>query len=199
MSFSGDSRAEYCPERIDLLPQLRQASGVLQDQVGRPQAIFAARLGGNSGRSFCSAEPIACHHSLDLRFMINIDRDDNVEVLVLTGFDQKWDDMDHDRGGIRGSLELGGPRPHCRVHDAFQVAACERISKDNVGQPCPVELAVFTYLRTETINDCGKPRGARLDDLASQQVSVNDDSTARCQFRGYEALARGDTAGQADP
>jgi hypothetical protein len=66
--------------------------------------------------------------------MINLDRDHKIEVLLLTGLDEQWDDMHHDRSGAGSPLELCGPGPNRRVHNSLEIATRERISEDNLGQ-----------------------------------------------------------------
>ena len=87
MSLPGDSRAEFCPERIDLYSQLGQASRIVQDHVSRALAIFATGLSGNPGLGFSAAEPVAQYQPLDLSFMISVNGDHKIEVLVLAGLD----------------------------------------------------------------------------------------------------------------
>ena len=58
MSLSGDGRAEFCPERIDLLPQLGQASRVVHDHISREPAIFATGLSGNPGLASARLNPL---------------------------------------------------------------------------------------------------------------------------------------------
>jgi hypothetical protein len=87
MSLSRDSRAEFCPERIDLFCQLSHVSGVVHDNISGTRAILATGLSGDPGLGFGTAEPVACHESLDLGFKISVDRDDKIEVLVLASLD----------------------------------------------------------------------------------------------------------------
>jgi hypothetical protein len=59
MSLSGDSRAEFCPERIDLFCQLSHVSGVVHDHISGEHAILATGLSGNPGLGFGTGEPVA--------------------------------------------------------------------------------------------------------------------------------------------
>jgi hypothetical protein len=163
MSLSCDSRAEFCPERIDLFSQLRHASGVVQDHISRTPAIFATGLSGNPGLGFSAAVPVAHHQPLDLSFMINFDCDDKIKVLVLAGLDQQWDHVHHDCCVADSPFQLGGPSPDGRVHDSLEITTREGISEDNLGEPGPVELPVTDYLGTKAVDDRGKRRSAWLD------------------------------------
>ena len=58
MSLSGDSRAEFCPEGIDLFSQLGDASGVVHDHVSRTSAIFSTGLSGNSDSASARVNPL---------------------------------------------------------------------------------------------------------------------------------------------
>jgi hypothetical protein len=199
MSLSSDSRAEFCPEGIDLFSQLGHASGVVQDHVGRPFAIFATGLSGNPGLGFSAGEPVADDQPLDLSFMISIYGDHNIEVLVLARLDQQWDHVHHDCR-VAGSLfQLRRPSPDGRVHNSLKITTCEGIGEDNLGEPRSVELPISEYLRTKTVDDRSKRWSASLDYLAGEYVGVDDDRTARRQLVGHHALPRRDSAGQAHP
>ena len=199
MSLSGDSRAEFCPEGIDLLSQLGQASGVVHDHVSRTPAIFPTGLGGNPGLGFSASESVAHHQSLDLSFMISVHGDDNIEVLMLAGLDQQWDHVHHDCRVAGSSFQLGGPSPYGRVHNSLEITACVRISEDDLGKPRPVDLPVSKHLRTKTVDDRGKRWSAWLDYLAGKYVGVDDDRAACRKLVGHHALPRRDAACQAHP
>jgi hypothetical protein len=199
MSLSSDSRAEFCPEGIDLFSQPGHASGVVQDHVSCAFAIFATRLSGNPGLGFSGGEAVARHQPLDLSFMVSVHGDDKIEVFVLAGLDQQRDHVHHSCRVAGSPFELGGPSPDGRMHNSLEITTCERISEDNLGEPRPVELPVSEYLRTKTVDDRGKRWGAWLDYLAGQYVSVDDDRTARRKLVGYHAFPSGDAAGQANP
>ena len=85
--------------------------------------------------------------------MIDIDRDYQIEVFLLSGLDQQWDDMHHDSSGAGSPLELGGPGPNRRVHNSLEIPTRQRISKDNLGQPRPVESPVAEYIGTKAVDD----------------------------------------------
>jgi hypothetical protein len=153
MSLSGDSRAQFCPERIDLFSQLGHASGIAQDHVSRDHTIFPTGLSGDPGLGLGAGVSVTRHQPLDLSFMINLDRDHKIEVLLLTGLDEQWDDMHHDRSGAGSPLELCGPGPNRRVHNSLEIATRERISEDNLGQSRPIESPVAEYLHAKSIDD----------------------------------------------
>jgi hypothetical protein len=199
MSLSGDSRAEFCPEGINLFSQLGHASGVVHDHVSRTPAIFSTDLSGNPGLGFSASESVAHHQPLDLSFMISIDSDHNIEVLLLTGLDQQRNNVNHDCGGIRGPFQLGGPGTYGWVHNLLEISACQRISEDDLGQPRSVELPVGDYLRAETLDDRGERWGTRLDYFACQHIGIDDHCTALCQLGGDETFSRPDAASQTDP
>ena len=134
MSLSGDSRAEFCPERIDLFSQVPDACGVVQDHVSHPSALFPTGLRGNPGIGFSAREPVARHQPLDLSFMISIDGDNKIEVLLLAGLDQQRNDVHHNCCIAGSALQLGGPSLNGRVHNSLQIATRQRISEDNLGQ-----------------------------------------------------------------
>jgi hypothetical protein len=188
MSLSGDSRAEFCPERIDLFSQLGHAPGVVQDHISRDLTILASGLSGNPGLGLSTGEPIARHQPLDLSFMINIDCHDKIEVSLLTGLDEQGDDMDHDRRVPGGPFELGGPGPNLGMHNLLEIATRERIGKDNLRQTRPVESSLGDHLLTETVDDRSKRWSARLDYVTGQQVGVDDDRTTGGKLGGHHAL-----------
>ena len=179
MSLSGSGGSQYGPQCSDLVPQLGDASGVFQNHISRDPAIFAAGLGSNSGLRLRPSEAVTRHQPLDLSFLINIDSYDDIEVLLVTGLDQQWDDMNHDGSRTGCPLQLGGPGTYGRVHDQLEVSARERISEDNLGKPRPIELPIAEYLWTEPPNDPGERRGARFDHLTCEHIRIDDDRAAR--------------------
>jgi hypothetical protein len=188
MSLSGDSRAEFCPERIDLFPQLGDAPGVAHDHMSRDSTIFATGLSGNPGLGLSAGEPVTRHQPLDLSFMINIHRYHKIEVPLLPGLDQQGDDMHHDCRRPGSPFELGGPGPNRGVHNSFEIATRERIGKDDLGQARPVQSSVANHLLTKTVDDRSKRWGAWLDYLTGQHVGVDDDRTAGGKLGGHHAL-----------
>jgi len=87
--------------------------------------------------------------------MIDINRDHDIEILLLTRLDQQRDDVDHNGGRIGGPLQLCCPSTYGWVHDPLEVSAGNRISKDHLSKPRSVELPVTQYLRTEPLDDRG--------------------------------------------
>ena len=199
MSLPGDSRAEFCPERIDLFCQLGHGSGVVNDHISGNRAILATGLSGNPGLGCSTGEPVACHQPLDLGFMISVHRNDKIEVLLLASLNQQRDNVNHHCSVAGGPFEFGGPSLNSRVHNSLEIATGDRVREHNFGKPCPVELAVSEYLHAKTVEDRGKPRSARLHDLTSQYVGVNDDRTACSKLGGDHAFPGCDAAGQAYP
>lgn len=153
MSLSGGSRAQFCPERIDLFSQLGHASGIAHDHISRDHTIFPTGLSGNPGLGLGAGVSVTRHQPLDLSFMININRDHKIEVFLLAGLDQQWDDMHHDCSGAGSPLEFCGPAPNRRVHNSLQIPTRKRISEDNLGQSRPIESPVAEYLRAKSIDD----------------------------------------------
>lgn len=134
MSLSGGEGSQYVPEGSDLCLELGHVPGVVQNYVGRHPAILPAGLGVGSGLGRRVAVAVAGDQPLDLSFMINIHRHDEVEVLLLTGLDQQGNDMDHDGVGVGGALQLGGPGAYGGMHDPFEVFAGSRVSKDDLAE-----------------------------------------------------------------
>jgi hypothetical protein len=188
MSLSGGSRAEFCPERIDLFRQPGHTSSVVYDDISRDHTILATGLRGDPGLGLCAGESVSHDQSLDLSFMINIDCHHKIEVPLLAGLDQQGDDMNHDRGRPGSPLELSGPRPNRRVHNPLEIATRECIGKDNLSQTRPVESSLGNDLLTKAVDDRSKCWSSRLDDLACQYVGVDDDRTTGCQPGGHHTL-----------
>jgi len=87
MSLSGSGGSQYGPQCSDLFPQLGNASGIVQHHISRGPALFPGGLRCNPGLCLCSAESVARYQPLDLSFLINIDGDDEIEILLLAGLD----------------------------------------------------------------------------------------------------------------
>ncbi len=188
MSLSGGSRAESCPERIDLFPQLGHASGIVHDQISRDPTIVTTGLSDNPGLGLSAGEPVTRHQSLDLSFMINIDRHHKIEVPLLARLDQQGDDMHHDCRRSGSPFELGGPGPNRRVHNSLEIATRERIGKNDLGQARPVQSSLANHLLPKTVDDRSKRWGAWFDYLTGQHVGVDDDRTAGGKLGGHQAL-----------
>ena len=199
MSLSSNSRAEFCPQSIYLFSQLGHTSGVVQDHVGRAFAIFATGLSGNPGLGFSAGEPVTHHQSLDLSFMIRVHGDHKIEFLVLASLDQQRDHVHDDCRIASIPFELSGPSSDGRVHNSLEITTCEWVSEDNLRESRAVELPVFEYLCTKTVDDRGKRWSAWLDYLAGKYVGVDDDRAACRKLVGHHALPRRDAACQANP
>jgi hypothetical protein len=87
MSLPGTSRSEYGPQRIDLSLQLGHTSAVVQNYIRGRSAILVAGLRSDPRLGFRATEPVARHQSLDLCLVIDIDCDDKIEVMLLSGLD----------------------------------------------------------------------------------------------------------------
>lgn len=188
MSLSGDSRAEFCPERIDLCPQLGHASGVVHDHISCDPTIFATGLSSNPGLGLSAGESVTCHQPLDLSFMINIDCCHKIEVSLLPGLNQQGDDMHHNRRRPGSAFELSSPGPNRGVHNSLEIATRERIGKDNLGQTRPIQSSLPNHPLSKTVDDRSKRGGAWLDYLTGQHVGVDDDRTASGKLGGDHAL-----------
>ena len=158
------------------------------DHIRVERSIVATGLSGDPGLGFGTGEPVACHQPLDLGFMVSVHRDDKIEVLVLAGLDQQRDNVNDHCCVACSPFQLGGSGPNGRVHDSLEIPTGDRVGEDDLGKPCPVELAVFEYLRPKTVQDRGKRRSARLYHLTGQYVGVNDGGTARGEFGGHHAF-----------
>ena len=131
MSFSGGGGSQYAPECGDLLPEIVQVPVVIHDDIGRRPALLGARLGVDPRRRLCPAEAVARNQPLDLSFMININRDHYVEILLLAGLDEQRDDMDYNCVGIGGELQLCRSGSYGRMNDPLEVAAGIRVGEDD--------------------------------------------------------------------
>jgi len=127
--------------------------------------------------------------------MINIDSDDKIEVPLLAGLDQQRNDMNNNCSRTSGLLQFQSARPDCRMHDALQISARDRISKDDLGKACSIEPAIDEHLRAESIENCRQTRSSWLDDLPRKNICIDDDRTACRQLSRDQAFARCDAAG----
>ena len=67
------------------------------------------------------------------------------------------------------------------------------------GQRRPVQRAIGQQdVLAERVDELGQPLGARLDDLAGDDVAVDDDAAALGERGGHRRLSGADPAGQAD-
>jgi hypothetical protein len=199
MSLSGGGGSQYAPECGYLLPEIVQVPVVVHDDIGRRPALLGARLGVDPRRRLCPAESVARDQPLDLSFMININRDHYIEILLLAGLDEQRNDMDYNCVGIGGTLQLCRSGSYDRMNDPLEVTAGNRVGEDDGAELRPVEFPVAHYLRTEPVNDCGKRWRTRLYNLAGEHVRVDDHRSARRQLSGYQAFPRRDTARQGYP
>jgi hypothetical protein len=103
---------------------------------------------------------------------------------------------DHGVGGGRRG-ELGGARPHERVHDAVEPLPGLRVREHDRGESGPVQRPVVPqHVLPEGLDDRGQARRAGLDDLPRDPVGVDHDGPPGGQESRDGALARSDPAGQ---
>ena len=96
-----------------------------------------------------------------------------------TGFHQQRDVLDHD-GALGNRVDdLLPALADQRVHDAVQLGALFVVLKCLGGQRGPVQGTVRKQdALTEGLDECGEALGARFDDLAGDDITVDDDPAA---------------------
>ena len=91
------------------------------------------------------------------------------------------------------------PLAHQRMHDAVELGALLVVDERHGGQRGPVQRAVGQQdVLAERLDQRGQPLGAGFDDLAGDDVAVDDDAAALVERGGHRRLAGADTAGQTD-
>jgi hypothetical protein len=87
----------------------------------------------------CVVEGIASTDPSELGRGVRVHHDDEVEAVGLTRLDEQGDDVDHDRTGGGGRLQLRGAAPYSRMDQRLQVLPGDRVGEDDTPERRAVE------------------------------------------------------------
>jgi hypothetical protein len=136
---------------------------------------------------------------LDPRLCVGGHHHDERERRRHPGFDEQRDVLDHDGVVGHGFDDLQPPLTDQRVHDGVQLGALFVVD-ERLGRQCrPVQRPVRQQdVLAELLDQLGQPLGAGFDDLARDDVTVDDDAATFSERGGHRRLAGANTAGQTD-
>ena len=119
------------------------------------------------------------HQPLQPLLRVRVHHRDEGEQRRHAAFDQQGDVFDdHLVLGHRGD-DLGAPSRHQWVHDTVQRRAVVRVAERLRGQRGAVQCAAGKQdVVTEHVDQPGQPFGARFDDFACDDVTVDHDTAA---------------------
>ncbi len=141
------------------------------------QPGLAAGLGSDPGLGLGGGESVAVEQPPDLGFLINIDHHHDVESVLLTGFHQQRDDVNHHSILGRGLLQLGCAGAYRWMNDPLKITTGLRVGEDDLAQRGAIQPAVASAPRRRTVPRSRPARGPRLHHLARQHVGVDHHST----------------------
>lgn len=187
------------PQPFDSGPEVVERPVVEDHLVGGRAALLAAGLRGNPLPRGVGGHAALRDETLDLGRRRRIDHDDEVEVALLTGLDEKRDVVHDDLVGARLRLEACGLRAYQRVDDLFQPYAPPRVAEHHSAEPRPIETAgAVDHVGPERLDDLAQSLGAGLDHSPRELVGVDHQRTLCLEHPADCRLAGGDAAGQTD-
>lgn len=99
----------------------------------------------------------------------------------------------------RSPLQLPGRRTYSRMHNDVEFQTSCRVSEYQVTEGCAIQGAVLQeQVLTEAEDNLLETRRAGFDDLASQNVRVDDDGAQSGQLIRNGCLSRGDSTRQSN-
>ena len=178
------------------------AAVVLQPDVGDEFALLYRRLRRDPRPGVGLTETSIFDEPGDAHLFVGMHDDDQGEHRRHLRFDQQRNVLD-DHWVLRGREGAGdeflASLAHQRMHDAVERLALLVVAERHRRQRWAVQRTVGQQdVGTERLDQRGKPLGARFDDLAGDDVAVDDDPAAFRERRGHRRLARSDTAGQSN-
>ena len=186
----------------DLRLGLRGLAGIVDDEVGAAHLLGEGHLARDAPLRLRAGEAVPRHEAAELRRGLRVHDDHAVHLARGADLDEERD-VEHDQ-----PVEaLGRPRvedglPPGRdggMRDPLQDLAARGIGEDERPEALPVELAVRPrHVRAERLDD-GAPGGlVRRDDLAGEEVGVDEPAPQLHQLPADRRLAGRDPAGEPD-
>ena len=157
-------------------PALPELSSHTSATARRCSSLACAAI---RARASSSLKPAVLDESPDAKILVGVHDDDQREHRRHLGLDQQRDVLD-DHGILGGGRDqLGAPVRDQRVHDAVEGGALVVVAERHRGQRRAVERTVGQQdVLAERVDELGQSLGARLDDLAGDDVAVDDDAAA---------------------
>ncbi len=187
-------------QRGDLLAQVLDPFRVRHHVVGHVEPRRTRRLGLERCFRLFPGHRVPCHEPFDLHGLRHVHDQDTVDMIASATLGQQ---RNHEYlvgpGLCRGNrLAL-----HCgadgRMQDRLEPGACRCVAEDELAQPTPVEPAVgVEHFAAKGLCDSGQRRLAGLDNLAGDEISVDQRHAVGREQLGDGGLAARDAAGEGD-
>ncbi len=166
------------PDDVDHIGKLTKRAGIFDDRVGGGEPRKAIRLSGDPRLRRLLAHPAFMNEPLEDDGLGGIDDNDDVETVAVLGarLDEQRD-VDDDisvlfaRPGELGRNDLadGG------MNDRLEIAACARISKDDLSERRSVDRTVRADdRRSKPMDDREEHRRARGHHFVRDRVGVDE-------------------------
>lgn len=158
----------------DPTASVRQAALIADDIVGDREPIVATGLRREYTPCLFLGFQVTCEQAADLRLLTAVDDENTIDDILQLRSDQQWDD-DHLVGAL-GSVGLSHRfLRDARMQERLEIRAGRFIRKYMATQGGTIEMAVVGQHRiTEAIADFLERGLARRDDLASDQIGIDD-------------------------
>ena len=176
-------------------------AGVVDDEVGHLEALFAGRLGGLAATGVVGVHPPLLDNTFYRQLGRTVDHERaGAVVATLPTLGHQGDVEHHDRVALGQCRHpLGDHRAHMGEREPLEILPRLGIIEDDLGERGPIEGAVIAEdFGTEPVDDALVRAPIGLLDLVHDRVGVDDLGAPLRQQRGHRRLARSDSARQPD-
>lgn len=180
---------------------LVNAAGVVDNRISNSEAFRAAGLSVQYLLCRCPVDGVALHESLDLHGFRYVNNHNAVEIVLLVCFHQQWNRVNDVRRVLRCELgqSSGGSGANAWVQNCIQTLPCVRVVEDTLSERCTIKLKAFIQdTRPKLCNHSRQTLTANVDDLARDQVRIDNGYAMMRKAIRYQRLAAGNAPGQSD-
>lgn len=176
---------------------MREAVIVVNHIIGKRQAVFLARLSCKNPSCLLDGLGVAGQQAPDLSLLFTINDQDSVDELRQGRADQqRHNDKLVIATGVVGLLTRF--RTNQGMQDGFEIESCCVVVEDHFPQGGTVQLTSrIDHVVPKSLTDfveCGLARG---NDLAGNDVSIDNRNAELGKQVGHDGLAARNAAGQA--
>lgn len=174
--------------------------GALDDKICPGNFLGQRHLAVDAPQGRGPGKAIALFEPGDLGFPVGSDDDNLVHPRIDSGFEEEGNVVDHHNlrifsGGLPGQPGLFAG--DTGVDDALQPAQPGPVAEHDGAQRLAIEGAIGVEDGlAERLEDLSPGWFARLHDVVSQLVGIDDDRAALLEHSGDRTFARGDSAGE---
>jgi hypothetical protein len=189
-------------ESADLVSQNRPRRCSVQHDIRQGGFRREWELTADSAKRLGSREPISAPESSNLGSTVRRDDNDLIDSLVDSGFEQERHLVHDDRPRIFSDGRFDDAGLSARdawMNDALQQKSFVPMTEDDVAERSPIDRSIRIEDRLPERSHDGTPgQRARLYDVSSQLVGVDQQCTAFLEHTGDGCLAGRNAAGEPD-